>query len=502
MEVRANESLTSANQKETSGTQHASQGGDNQQTFSQVLASTASGAGASGGGNAENISSVNSVGGTYLPAPTVTTISPAPSLALAPGSNSSGDAVSGIWNPSVNPAPISGTTAQPTGSTQQTAANSAADYHTSVLNELGGSGSAQVNEEQLYGAIIAQQLTKNNPAAGAYYKTETGKFKVSMAPWYGPYSDEVASQAALKSTALAGLVDVATAERINGIAFAAAQLDGNKDALYDSIGSGDTPTMATATLDQALASSQAMVALMESGQTPVTPRSLDAPSNWSGGIHGAGTMSKGEEVEEEEEPEEIEESEEEEDEVEEVEEEVEPEEAEGLPAELNQLVAEFKSLLAQLQGLAEFEGFYWQPVSDKSGKLAVMLPKELAGQVDRVEIHSAVPPTEESKLTQGKADGVDPITGQPIFRFDKTGAEYGQNLHLVVYKSSGEPITWAIPDGSQVQDPAQQVMDALGSGLAPVAVQAETEVAPKTASSAYQNAPTGEAVKEAKSIAA
>src|SRR5690606_6805779 len=97
-------------------------------------------------------------------------------------------------------------------------------------------------------------------------------------------------------------------------------------------------------------------------------------------------------------------------------------------------------------------GFLWKPKSENDGKLVVLLPKDFKGMIDRVEIHSQLPPEEATKLGQGRFSGDTQNGGRPHFRFDKPGESYGSDVHVVVFKDDGSTATWQIGDGGQRYD--------------------------------------------------
>jgi hypothetical protein len=67
--------------------------------------------------------------------------------------------------------------------------------------------------------------------------------------------------------------------------------------------------------------------------------------------------------------------------------------------------------------------------------------------IEKVEIHSSLPPTPENLIDTGKfsanANG-----GRDHFRFSKPGGDYGDNVYVVAYKNGGGMVTYAIDDPS------------------------------------------------------
>lgn len=88
----------------------------------------------------------------------------------------------------------------------------------------------------------------------------------SMARSDGYVSVEDVTNAALLNTVAAGHIDDATSKKIYGESFKAAQLDANLSALYDGRGSANDPTMAVASVEEAMAKSYFTLQQIESGE--------------------------------------------------------------------------------------------------------------------------------------------------------------------------------------------------------------------------------------------
>jgi hypothetical protein len=233
---------------------------------------------------------------------------------------------------------------------------------------------------------------------------------VSMARADGYVSVEDVAMAALRSTVAEGKIDETTAEEINGKAFAAAQLDDNLTALYDSYGSAEDQTVAVATMDSALSAAKAKFEKIESGEVPVESRSLSAQSNSAPSTDSASAV-------------------------------------DGSSGS-----ADPGSAPSGSQSMDGSGGFLWKPESEADGNLVVLLPTSLKGLIDRVEIHSSLPPDSSTLLDEGRFAGDTHNGGRPHFRFDSPGESYGSDINLVVYKDSGETVSWQIGDGSQRYD--------------------------------------------------
>lgn len=267
---------------------------------------------------------------------------------------------------------------------------------------LGGAGKTEVNEEELFAALIEQRLNAHSAEAAETYRSEKAKYLVSLQRSDGYVSVEEAAVKALEATVASGDIDLSTAEQVNGEAFAAAQLDDNHDALFDSFGSENDPTIAVSSMEAALLTMRTMMDEIEGGTASIAPRALDAPITTTVG-GGSGGSSSG-------------------------------------PAPSGS------------QDMDGEGGFLWKPVSDSNGNLVVLLPTTLRGLIDKVEIHSALPPDATTLIEEGDFSGDEHNGQRPHFRFDSPGSEYGNDVYVVAYKNDGETVTWNISNGAERHD--------------------------------------------------
>lgn len=248
----------------------------------------------------------------------------------------------------------------------------------------------KVHEEQLQHGIVAHLLEQVDPkAASAYAKA----FSHLAA---GDVATEDAVKRALKKVVKKGLVSKEKAEEINGISFRAAQLDKNHKALYDGRGGPDDPTIAVASLKRAIKKATAVLEKVDAGELKVAPRSLDAPSNGipgrrahASGISGRGTVT------------------------------------------------------------ANRQGFLWKPVSESDGKLVVLLPPGLTGQVASAGIYSSLPPSGETLIEKGRFSGDSANGGRAHFRFSKPGGAYADGVYVVAHLKDGSIVKFRVGESSQ-----------------------------------------------------
>lgn len=272
---------------------------------------------------------------------------------------------------------------------------------------LGGAAKTEVNEEELFAALIDQRLEQEDPEAAAFYREAKARLMVSMARGDGYVPVEDVAAAALRETVAEGKIDEDTAALINGQAFAAAQLDDNHDALYDSHGSAEDPTVAVSTMEAALLEMRTKMAQIESGELEVAARPLDTPSNNPLGDSSSADGASG---------------------------------------------AGGSAPSGAQQPMDGSGGFLWKPISEGDGNLVVLLPTTLKGLIDRVEIHTQIPPDDTTRIAEGRFAGDDHNGGRPHFRFDKPGADYGSDIHVVVFKDDGSTVTYSIGNGAERHD--------------------------------------------------
>ncbi len=89
------------------------------------------------------------------------------------------------------------------------------------------------------------------------------------------------------------------------------------------------------------------------------------------------------------------------------------------------------------------ETFLWKPKSDSDGKLVVLLPSSMRGQVVSVAVQK-----DGQTLDTGRFSGDTHNGMRPHFRFPKAGADYGKNIQVVSMGTTGA-CAWKIADGAK-----------------------------------------------------
>lgn len=294
--------------------------------------------------------------------------------------------------------------------TSTTKAPEAGSFEEFMKKALGSTGKTQVSEEELFASLLEQRVSEVSPEAAAFFAGEKAKLMTSMAKPDGFVPMEDVALQALNATVASGAITEADAMRVNGEAFAGAQLDADLENLFDDRGGEGDPTISVSSIDEAMGKLKIFMDSMHAG----TVKSTDRPLN----VGATGHQLK------------------------------------GNPGASTSVGASDTGATSSVTGSQDMDGsggFVWKPVSESDGKLVIVLPKELKGSIDRVEIHSSLPPSEATKLDGGRFTGNN--NGErPHFRFSKPGAEYGDNVHVVGFKNDGSTVTWDIGDGGQRYD--------------------------------------------------
>lgn len=310
-----------------------------------------------------------------------------------------------------------------TGSVENTEENSANEASDELLNQtssessstsgfsdfmrnaLGGYGKEMISEEDLFAVLVQQRLEEVSPEASGMYATELKKEIGALRRGDGYVNMEKAAVNALKAVVDSGAIDETEGNRVYSEAFMGAQLDDNHNELWDDRGSATDPTMAVASLEEALMKVELFAQGLASGEIEVASGSyLNGSTGESSVGSSSGASSSG------------------------------------------------HGTSSGSQGLDGAGGFLWKPTSESDNKLVVLLPEALRGAISKVEIHSSLPPSDITKLGEGRFAGDTMNGNRPHFRFDKPGSSYGSNVHVVAYKNDGSTMTWDITDGGKRHD--------------------------------------------------
>lgn len=225
-------------------------------------------------------------------------------------------------------------------------AGKAGEFDTTLRALVRPDQANKVSEEDLFSALVQERIKKLKGEETlkefqGMLQTEQG----SMTKGDGFIPMEDATKAALLRLRESGKLTDEEADSIYSQAFAGAQLDDNQNALFDSRGGKGDPTVAVATLEQALLSSRVTIEEYDKGTKTAPKRSLEETSN--GKSAGANTSS----------------------------------------------------------GATGDAGFLFKPVSDSDGKLAILLPPRLTGLAQSVRLLSPSGEALETGRYSGNGNG-------------------------------------------------------------------------------------------------
>ncbi len=90
------------------------------------------------------------------------------------------------------------------------------------------------------------------------------------------------------------------------------------------------------------------------------------------------------------------------------------------------------------------EQFLWKPASENDGRLVVLLPSSLRGQVTSCTISGPSFGTEQGRFAGDTHNGY-----RPHYRFNRAGSGYGSDITVRATLQNGETRAWSVPNGSQ-----------------------------------------------------
>ena len=283
---------------------------------------------------------------------------------------------------------------------------SADEFSTFMRKALNAETKTQISEEELFSAIIEQRLFTKGADLSEAFRKSRDEFSSSLRKPDGFIPSEEVALRSLEKICRDGVISEKDAEKISGEAFAAAQLDGDTTTLYDSRGGPQDATIAVAATNEAIAKAKSAIEIVTKDASKVTPRPISSLATGTPGITPLA------------------------------------DESSSIPPNDN-------SASSNVSGGRKLDGaggFLWKPVSESDGKLAVLLPEELAGNISKVEVYSQMPADSSSLVDTSRYGGSH--EGRPIFRFHKSGATMGDNVYLVVTKDDNSKVWWQIADGS------------------------------------------------------
>ncbi len=284
---------------------------------------------------------------------------------------------------------------------------STSDFDSVLTRILSPLGAQEISEEELFAGIIQERIAKlKGEDAGTKFGEKLASKKSELARPDGAVSAEEAARAAMESLVADGTLTQAEAAGIHAQAFKAAQLDDNKEALFDNRGGPGDPTIATSKLEAALLSARTIIEKIDSGEETAGELTLDVGNT---GLPNVRVTTQ----------------------------------ADGT------MTASSSSIGTAAEGnpMDGAEGFLFKPVSESNGNLVILLPASLTKQIESVILKD----TEDKEIEEGKNSGIG-NGNREHFRFSKPGGEYPENLTVEVKLTDGSTKTYKIADPSTRYD--------------------------------------------------
>ncbi len=264
---------------------------------------------------------------------------------------------------------------------------SSADFDKTLKAFLAANGENKVSEEDVFSALVQERIkkTKGEDALKTFQDLLAKSREAQKKPdGFVPVED--ATKDALRKFRESGAISKDEADSIYSQAFAAAQLDSNKEALFDNRGGPGDSSIAVASLEEALLASRTVCTGFDNGTETAAVRSLDEPSaGKSAGPDTGGHVSE--------------------------------------------------------PGAG---GFLFKPISDSDGRLAILLPPKLTGLVSGCRLVGPDGKEIESGRYSGNGNG-----GRDHFRFSRAGGGYPDGLRVEVTLKTGEIVRYLIRETSQ-----------------------------------------------------
>ncbi len=259
-------------------------------------------------------------------------------------------------------------------------------FETTLKEMLSPDSKGQINEEQLFAALISERLTsmKGTEAAEEFevrYQAQQKEFQRAD----GYIFLEDSARKALESMSDDGILSLEEAETIHGQAFQGAQFDENVNTLYDSLGS----TMAVTMIEMAIQSAESAITEFDEGTVTAGRLAFDMKD---------------------------------------------------MPVQSVPVQSESAALAAGSYS----DGLIWKPASDTNGDVVIILDSYLKDNIDSVTLHDSNGNTLEEKGVARSDD-----RERSIIFFNRPGAEYPDNMTVRVSLKDGDTIQYLVANPSK-----------------------------------------------------
>ena len=326
-------------------------------------------------------------------------------------------------------------TTSPSSGSGSSSSSDSSDFASIINSIISPDANGNVSEQELFAGVVGERIsTLEGSSQETQYVSLLQQAEQSMsANGYTPY--EAAAKSALSQMVSSGDVSSTDADTIFSEAFNASQLitkPAGLEALFDSVGGNGDPTLAVASISDAIASAQQKIEGYDAGTQTYTQMSLSDPqctlaealaaygdtsspdsastgdsgssssSGDSGGSGGGGDVA--------------------------------PSSASPTGTQTNDYLG---------GTIANATGFYFNPIS-ADGSLSITLPSDLTGVTDVKLINSLTGKVAEKSTKVTTSDG------QSVYSFKHAGGAYPINLNVQVDMSNGTSQTYFVPDPSLI----------------------------------------------------
>ena len=273
----------------------------------------------------------------------------------------------------------------------------------------------KVSEEALFAGIVRERVAKlkGEDVANEY---DTLLDKAKIAATRGDFvAMEEAAKNALKEMRTQSKLSAEEADQIYSESFAASQLDGNTEALFDDRGGVGDNSIAVDTMEAALLSARTVVEKFDSKEQQAAKRSLDEAAAGKG--------------------------------------------SPGSSSAIASLLGASTSKSADASAVADStspqgttvdgpNGFLFKPIAESNGNLAILAPEALKGLVDSIVLKDLA----GNEVDQGNSTGYGDAGTREKFSFSKPGGSYPKDLTVEIRMQDGSVKTYTIPDPSKRYD--------------------------------------------------
>lgn len=294
-----------------------------------------------------------------------------------------------------------------------TTTTASSDFDALLKQFLPADSNTDVSEEELFSAAAGERINTLKGADGLKaYQEALATEKQALTKPDGFVPTEQVTVNALKKLVSDGVISSEEGDQIYTDSFAAAQLDDNKESLFDNRGGANDPTIAVAKMSEAMLKIKNYIDNIDPTRSAETLKSLGAAAQTgsSSTIPGSSALNS---------------------------------------SGLSMGVSTIGAVTPNGTYVDGSEGFLFKPVTNNEGSLAVMFGQSWTNNIASVSLLDQAGNLIEAG--QRKPYGISE-TGREKFTFSKQGGSYPKDISVAVTFNDGAVKTFAIPDPSKRYD--------------------------------------------------